>query len=279
MFSHRTKSALFIDYENVGSLCPPGALANWIAWLEDGQFDKNRRRLLLEKRVYWNPSAQQHEEVFKKGGFSVVLCEKHHRLKNGADIRIALDVAEMTIECPRIEEFILFTKDTDFVPVLQRLRLKKKKTAILADENQPRVYATYSNHADIVLPTRKFKEGPDYQRPIRWAGIKETLANLLAREAAPGEPEVRDTIDLAVNAVIRATSIIPNQDALRRNIEAELKKIAGFSQAGKTGYFGKGGYLPLMREVAARSDKIKLSNAQPKSDSVSVRYVPKDEEE
>jgi hypothetical protein len=42
-------------------------------------------RRLAEKRVYWNPSAQQHEEIFSKNGFTVVLCEKRHALKNGAD--------------------------------------------------------------------------------------------------------------------------------------------------------------------------------------------------
>jgi hypothetical protein len=99
---------LFIDYENVGSLCPPETIKKWVAWLEDGQFDgERRRRRLLEKRVYWNPSAQQHEEIFQAGGLTVILCEKHRALKNGADIRIALDVAKMTYERSKISDIVI----------------------------------------------------------------------------------------------------------------------------------------------------------------------------
>jgi hypothetical protein len=61
-------------------------------------------RRLAEKRVYWNPSAQQHEEIFSKNGFTVVLCEKRHALKNGADNWIALDFAEITYEKSGIQE-------------------------------------------------------------------------------------------------------------------------------------------------------------------------------
>src|SRR5215470_2519223 len=143
------KSALFIDYENVGKLCPADSIERWAAWLEDGRFDKGRKRRLLHKRVYWNPSALKHEEVFTKAGFSTVLCEKFSMLKNGADITITIDATDMIRDHPKVAEFILFTTDTDFVPVLKKLRLEGRQTAVLVNEEQAQVYGTYRRHADI----------------------------------------------------------------------------------------------------------------------------------
>ena len=66
----RIQSALFIDHENVGGLCPPEKIANWIAWLEDGEFDEGRKRKLADMRVYWNPSALKHEKAFEAAASS-----------------------------------------------------------------------------------------------------------------------------------------------------------------------------------------------------------------
>ena len=42
MLRRRIRSALYIDFENVP--LPPDAIANWLAWLEDGVFDPTGRR-------------------------------------------------------------------------------------------------------------------------------------------------------------------------------------------------------------------------------------------
>lgn len=58
MFRRTTKSALLIDFDNI--VVATGkefgqSIPNWLAWLEDGKFDKlGRRRNFLLKRVYWN---------------------------------------------------------------------------------------------------------------------------------------------------------------------------------------------------------------------------------
>jgi hypothetical protein len=271
----RIQSALFIDHENVGGLCPPAKIASWVAWLEDGVFDEGRKRKFAEKRIYWNPSAQKHDKTFMAGGFRPVLCEKFRRLKNGADIRIALDIAELIAKSKRIKEFILFTKDTDFVPVLQRLRIYERRTAVLVDEDQGEVYAIYKQHADVVIPVRLFKGASDYERPERWVRTKSVLGGLIPARADKPAAKPPDPLEVAELHVIRVISLRPNEHTARRDIEAELAKIEGFAKTGPRAYFGRGNYKALMEALARRNDRIKVTRAS--GGGISVRYVAKDE--
>src|SRR5215510_11220813 len=163
----KVRSALFIDFENVGGKLSPTALPAMTAWLEDGRFDElGRRRKLVAKRVYWNSAAEKHRDAFEAAGFEVVLCEKFSAMKNGADIRMALDVLDSCWKAPEIKEYILFTTDTDFVPVLQRLTEKQKLSAILVNEATMVSHTAFSIYADMVVPMRELvSEGLSYSRP------------------------------------------------------------------------------------------------------------------
>ncbi len=100
------KSALYIDFENVPMA--PDAIGGWLAWLEDGCFEPlGRRRRFVQKRVYWNSHAERHRKTFEAQGFSVALVGKYSGLKNGADIRMAMDIVEATYARSEIDEYIL----------------------------------------------------------------------------------------------------------------------------------------------------------------------------
>jgi hypothetical protein len=164
MLRRRIRSALYIDFENVP--LPPDSIANWLAWLEDGVFDSSgRKRRFLQKRVYWNSHAERHRAMFERHGIAPILIGKYSGLKNGADIRMAMDVIETTYTRSEIDEFILLTGDSDFVPVLERLRLKAKLSAIVATEHRPNIHTTYHRRADILIPSRRLTEAAQYRRP------------------------------------------------------------------------------------------------------------------
>ena len=79
----KRRSALFIDFENVRMRSSPEMIAALIAWLEDGKFDQaGGKRKLVQKRIYWNSSAEKHRDAFEAAGFEVVLCEKFSTMKN-----------------------------------------------------------------------------------------------------------------------------------------------------------------------------------------------------
>jgi len=305
------RSALLIDYENVAHRVLPDTIPNWVAWLERGEFDGSRRkrRRFVTKRIYWNSAASHLRGTFEKFGFSCVLCEKLAGLKNGADIKMAMDIVEFTRDKPRIDEFILLTRDSDFVPVLKMLRQRKRLTAVLVDPRSHKVFTTYRRHADTVIPMQDFLQATGYRKPARrqliqqatrWVGQKagraarwpldqtrrfaRTIADRRAATQAAAEKaakaaedaaEATERIDLAVDYTIRVTSLQPNQSTARKVILRELAKIPGFSTGGARSFLGKSSYRALMEEIANRTDKLRLTFS---SGGVSVMYVPKDEE-
>jgi uncharacterized protein (TIGR00288 family) len=300
MLRLRLRTAVFIDYENVHHGALPKTIPNWTAWLESGEFDpKRRRRTLVVKRIYWNSQTDHLRPRFKQFGFVPVLCEKYAQLKNGADIRITIDIVESTVKNPNIDEYILVTKDSDFVPVLQMLTQKKKQTAVLVDPSKPTIHTTYRRHADIVIPVQDFMAATTFsaqsggrmrrafalirdrinsfttQRHKRRAAERAAAQAAAAAEAASTERDA--LLDLAVDHLIKVTSLLPNQATAARKIEKELGKLQGFATTGKAAYLGYRTYQDLMREIARRTDRIKITPAT--GGGISVSYVPKDEEE
>ncbi len=328
MWGSRVHSALFIDYENASSYCRPDKIMTWVRWLENGEFDKeSKKRKLIEKRVYLNWTQQRYQETFEQEDFIVVICERLTQEKNGLDITIALDIMESLAHSSsaptlpgerrdqkpisrkwKVDEYIILAKDSDYVPVLQRIQLYEKQSVILADEDRQNTYTAFNQHADIVIPTRIFKEAASYPDPERMlvrarksvAAIAERFARrfkarddvLTARPpvqqtasppaALPPAPSQstqapaaqqqppQDAMDGAVRATIRATSLSPNKYTAHAKIKRELGKIKGFSTRGPQAYFGMLTFEALMREVANRDSRIKVDGTRP----LGVRYQP-----
>jgi hypothetical protein len=295
----KLRSALFIDFENVGSKLTPAALSAMTAWIEDGRFDDaGRRRRLMAKRVYWNSQAEKHREVFEAAGFEVVLCEKFSAMKNGADIRMALDVLDSCWKAPEIKEYILFTTDSDFVPVLQRLTEKSKLSAILVNEASMSVHTAFKIYADLVVPVRELvNDGLTYARPAqrgwpqllaRWKAVGGTAGaggklpgstrkRPEDRDANSGKDQDRaygpqDPLAQAERAVLRATNRTPKKFVPRRTIEGQLKQIKGFKKTGPNAYLGRQHYLGLMQAIARINKHIKVQPGL--ANSASVMYLP-----
>jgi hypothetical protein len=290
----KRRSALFIDFENVGWKVSPEAIAALTAWLEDGRFDEpGGKRKLVSKRIYWNSSAERHRDAFEDAGFDVILCEKFSSMKNGADIRMALDISDLCWRVPEIKEYILFTTDSDFVPVLQRLTEKSKLSAILVNEARMDSHTAFKIYADVLVPVRQLvSDGLTYKRPNnRWL---ETLrrkgrdgivvptvkaAPAPARRAPPmseaeanKSPAGEDMLAQAERAVVRVASRMPKKDVPRKAIESQLRQIKGFKTTGAGAYLGKQHYQALMLELGRRNGRIKVRPGR--GLSASVMYVP-----
>jgi len=290
----KRRSALFIDFENVGSKVSPASIAAMTAWLEDGKFDEaGGKRKLISKRIYWNSSAEKYREVFEAAGFEVVLCEKFSSMKNGADIRMALDVLDTCWMMPEIKEYILFTTDSDFVPVLQRLAEKSKLSAILVNEAKMDSHTAFSIYADVVVPVRELVgEGLTYRRPknglleaLRQKSQSESAGSVAVTAAAARAPaagradpgdgkggQAQGQIAQAERAVLRVTSRTPKKFVARKAIERQLQQIKGFKKTGPNAYLGKRHYQGLMTEIARLNKQIRVQPGR--SQSASVMYVP-----
>ena len=289
----KRRSALFFDFENIPTRVSFEGVAALVAWLEDGKFDEpGGKRKLVHKKIYWNSAAERHRETFEKAGFEVVLCEKFSTMKNGADIRMALDIAETCWKQPEIKEYILFTTDSDFVPVLQRLTEKAKTSAILVNEAKMDSHTAFKIFADVLVPTRQLGEALSYKRqdkgllsalrksPARSASTQPT-ASPTANEHAHRPPgkgrkaaNEEEPLAQAERAVVRVASRTPKKHVSRRKIESQLQQVVGFRKAGATAYLGKHHYQGLMIELGKRNKRIKVEPG--KNHSASVMYVPED---
>ncbi len=151
------RAALYLDFDNVVSGLAEGAgpaaaerfAAEPAAWLSPLMEDRPRRTLI--RRCYMNPAGSftradgsraffsTFRYPFQAMGFEVVDCPKLTRLKNGADLRIALDVMDALTGPVRIDEFTLMSTDADFVPLLLRLRAQDRATRMVAHPDVGRI--------------------------------------------------------------------------------------------------------------------------------------------
>lgn len=152
------RTALYVDFDNLRAGLEGGCLSkafcrnpqSWLARLERGWGAPDGGRRILVARAYLNPSAHaEHRRPLTSAGFEVVDTPSlTTQGKSGADIRMALDVNDALTGPVHYDEFILLSGDSDFTPVLYRLRAAGRRTMIVS--SQP-VASAYRRVADVVV--------------------------------------------------------------------------------------------------------------------------------
>lgn len=116
--------AMLIDYDNM-------AIGVESAW-KDERFDiskvidtmRERGRIII-KRAYadWKRWGHWYQDTLSSTAVEMVHLPTHTGSnKNNADIRIAVDALEIVYQNPLIDTFIILTGDSDFIPMVSRLR-------------------------------------------------------------------------------------------------------------------------------------------------------------
>jgi hypothetical protein len=164
------KSALFVDFDNVFSLLrqlQPTAAEQfarrpdiWIRWLAttlalpEPHGESVRRRLLV-RRCYLNPNwYQAYRHAFLRAGFEIVDCPPvTSQGKTSTDIHLVLDAVDLLQHDTHYDEFIVFSADADFTPLLRKLRRHDRRTTVLAIGFPS---AAYQASADLLIPERLF---------------------------------------------------------------------------------------------------------------------------
>lgn len=149
------KTALFVDFDNV-FLCLKAidpALADCFAkrpaeWLK--QLEGTDRRFLI-RRCYMNPSSfEEYRSYFIYSAFDVVDCPPITKQgKTLADMHMTIDIVDRLMHPTHFEEFMLFSADSDFTPVLQKLREYDRQTCVVLAGMSS---AAYRASADEILP-------------------------------------------------------------------------------------------------------------------------------
>lgn len=217
-------STVFVDYDNIYlSLKRKDEDAakrfakdagSWLAAIENGALltPTNGSALDVERRIvmsrcYGNPVPRRNKHDnstdmnsfpfvrnhFLRSGFEVIDCPPlTAQLKNSADIRMVMDIRDFLTHDTYFDEFIILSGDSDFTPVLHRLRAHARRTVIYANEHTAVPYTAISDgevrEADLMallmdgkLPTAKTSgAGDDYARLPSVAQLAALRSEILA---------------------------------------------------------------------------------------------------
>ncbi|HMQ29224.1 MAG TPA: NYN domain-containing protein [Chloroflexaceae bacterium] len=143
------RTALFVDFDNIFSSLEGIDLLYarrfaahpelWLGWVArglpttEGQ-EGLRERSVLVRRCYLNPDGfGQYRRNLLHYAFQVVDCPAlTGRGKNSADIQMVLDIVDALDHRTHFDEFVIFSGDSDFTPVITRLRAYDRRTTIVA---------------------------------------------------------------------------------------------------------------------------------------------------
>jgi hypothetical protein len=166
------KSALFVDFDNVYSglrrldLAYAEAFATdpmrWMNWISTQlqiplEPDAPVKRRILVRRCYLNPVMYQRFRFgFSKAGFEIVDCPPMTSAgKTSTDIHMVLDIVDVLQSETRYDEFIVFSADADFTPVLRKLRRDDRRTTIFA---AGATSSSYDASSDLIIDPQAFIE-------------------------------------------------------------------------------------------------------------------------
>lgn len=198
------KSAIFIDFDNVFSQLrqlQPSAAEQfarhpdvWMDWLKhslelpEPHIEGQRRRLLV-RRCYLNPNwYQAYRHAFLRAGFEIVDCPPvTSQGKTSTDIHLVLDAVDLLQQDTHYDEFIVFSADADFTPLLRKLRRHDRRTTVLAIGFPS---AAYQASADLLIQERVFLSEALYASRAATDNVSAAVAIVSVAPAAvvPLEP-------------------------------------------------------------------------------------------
>lgn len=219
-------SALYVDLDNfvlalrkhapdalAMLLRNPGRLLDWLTGEAMPASHFGARRLLV-RRVYVNPTGVNGwHRTFVNAGFETVDCPPlagrgggADGFKNAADIRIAVDVMDDLCRLDGIQEVIVCSADSDFTPLLHRVRSRAVWTTIVATGPMA---AAYRAVADMVIGPERLVAGigggavrPAERAPLRAPATDSSPAPATCDIAeTEGGDGIRLTADLVAEHV------------------------------------------------------------------------------
>lgn len=199
------KSALFVDFDNIFiglQRTDPRAAErfardplSWIAWLErsaepDGGDEpaedlaaRRPRRRILVRRCYLNPQAfNRYRAFFIRSGFEVIDTPPlTGQGKTSADVHMVLDLVDALQHPTRFDEFVVFSGDADFTPLLLRLRKHDRRSVVLAIGYAAGAYRAACDH--LIDQEVFVEEGLGIDSPAEAPTAERAAAELTAERA------------------------------------------------------------------------------------------------
>jgi uncharacterized protein (TIGR00288 family) len=118
--------ALFVDFENLALGISKGAAKFNIELILERLLEKGR---IVVKRAYcdWTRYREYNQHFHEKAIELIEVPKKHIGGKNSADIRMVVDVLDLSYSKEHIDTFALVTGDSDFSPLVSKLKENDKE--------------------------------------------------------------------------------------------------------------------------------------------------------
>ena len=239
------KSALFVDFDNVysGLRKLDQAIADrfarqpqqWMSWVVEAlelpdHAPPGARRRVLVRRCYLNPQAyQRFRPCFNLAGFEIVDCPTlTGEGKTSTDIHMVLDIIDLLQHEVPYDEFIVFSADADFTPVLRKLRRWDRRTTVLAIGFPS---AAYRASADLLIDQDDF-----VRQALGFKDDDESLSPEPAATPTPGKPDDRLLAAVARTLVEHTVAESPLPVAMARLAARILSTVDGMDASTWAGY-------------------------------------------
>lgn len=246
------KSALFVDFDNVYSGLRKVDQASadrfarrpmeWMNWVVSSlelpeHVAEGARRRVLVRRCYLNPQAyQRFRPAFNLAGFEIVDCPAlTSEGKTSTDIHMVLDIIDLLQHEAHYDEFIVFSADADFTPVLRKLRRWDRRTTVLAIGFPS---AAYRASADLLIDQDDFVRNAlgfrDEDEPLTIPVVAGAipLPSVVATPARTQAEIVSAACDLIRQKVNESSMAVP----LPRLASLMLSDVAGMDTANWAGF-------------------------------------------
>jgi uncharacterized protein (TIGR00288 family) len=262
--SDTTNLALFCDFENI---------ALGVRDARYAQFDINRvlERLLLKGSIVVKKAYCDWERYkeFKAGmhqaGFELIeIPHVKQSGKNSADIRMVVDALDLCYTKPHVETFVIISGDSDFSPLVSKLRENDKGVIGIGVKNSTSDLLTASCdefifYDDLVREVREQKARRTGRRkaPAPAAATAATAAiPVTASDAATAKEEdhehdrEHDAFDLVLATIDALIAERGEDEKIWGSMvkQALKRRKPGFNES----YYGFRSFNKLLEEAAAR---------------------------
>jgi uncharacterized protein (TIGR00288 family) len=251
-----TNLALFCDFENI-------ALGVRDARYEKFDISRVLERLLLKgsivvKKAYcdWDRYKEFKAPMHQAGFELIEIPHVKQSGKNSADIRMVVDALDLCYTKPHVETFVIISGDSDFSPLVSKLRENDKDVIGLGVKNSTSDLLMASCDEfilyDDLVREQKARRAPRRRTAAGAAGAASPPAATGAATAAAPKDEDREheAFDLVLATVDALIAERGEDEKIWGSMvkQALKRRKPGFSES----YYGFRSFNKLLEEAAAR---------------------------
>ena len=245
-----TNLGLFCDFENI---------ALGVRDARYAQFDITRvlERLLLKGSIVVKKAYCDWERYkeFKAGmhqaGFELIeIPHVKQSGKNSADIRMVVDALDLCYTKPHVETFVIISGDSDFSPLVSKLRENNKGVIGVGVKNSTSDLLIANCDEFIYYDDLVREQAKPRRTPRKRAAAPTTTASAASGPAASDDDKKHEAFDLVLATIDALMAERGSEDKIWGSmVKQTLKRRSpGFNEA----YYGFRSFNKLLEEAAQR---------------------------